>query len=239
MAVALSGEAVGTQTFSGATSASITNVTTAGSDRCGIAAAMSTDGAPIATATATWNAVAVNSFTAVTTTEGDYELRATLLGLVAPATAASTVAFTFSDATSGVAAALSFTGVDQTTPLGASATGNGDTDTPSVTVATSADEFVIDAVCFFDSSFNSDTPAAGASQTKQWDLGHSFGYCGVGSTQDGADDAGAMTWTLNIAAAGDRHWAQVVVSLKAAGGGGGGGTLVKDIISMGFIPFAR
>ena len=88
----------------------------------------------------------------------------------------------------------SFTGVDQTTPVGTAVTSTTNTSTPSVTVGSvGADDFVVDFVYAGDGL--TATTTAGANQTER-DKEVIAGNVGVLSTQDGAD-GGVMSWTLS------------------------------------------
>src|SRR2546427_11416651 len=66
--------------------------------------------------------------------------------LVNPATGANNVVVTLSAATNVKGGATSWSNVDQTTPVGTAATNTGSSLTPSVTVASAAEEIVHDVI---------------------------------------------------------------------------------------------
>ncbi len=131
--------------------------------------------------------------------------------LVAPATGANTVVVTLSGANGSViGTAVSYTGVDQTTPLGTFANTSGSTATPSVTVTSAAGELVQDALGW-ETALNTATVAAG--QTQQWNVttAPNDKARSGGSTEAGAASV-VMSWTLS----GASRWSQGGVSIKPA-----------------------
>lgn len=131
--------------------------------------------------------------------------------LAGQATGAQTVTNTgavvngFGDHNLGV---VSFTGVDQTTPVGTAVTGSGASTAPSVTVSSvAADDMVVDQLHID----GTNTTTVGADQTQRntqstiW-----FGTEFRQSTQPGTA-GGAMTWTLTSSAT----WSIGAVAFKA------------------------
>ena len=124
--------------------------------------------------------------------------------LIAPATGANNVVVTLSGGGDDIiAVATSYTGVDQTTPLGTPATATGTSTTASVTVTSATNELVVDSV-----SSNLGTLTVDASQTQR-------GNAVAGDNQGGAsEEAGAasvvMSWTIGSSSA----WASVGVGIK-------------------------
>src|SRR5436309_684242 len=130
--------------------------------------------------------------------------------LVAPPTGPNTVVATLSGSASGMSVgAVTFTGVNQTTPVGTFASATGSGTAASVTVTSNSGEIVVDTV----SSASSSTQTPGAGQTLQWTSpGTQGGDRGSISTEAGAS-AVTMTWTVGNAA-----WAIGAVGIKPAAG---------------------
>lgn len=124
--------------------------------------------------------------------------------LIAPATGANNVVVTLSGGgTDIVAVATSYTGVDQTTPLGTAATATGTSTTASVAVTSATDELVVDSV-----SSNLGTLTVGAGQTQRGNTtaGDNFG----GASEEVGATSVTMSWTIGSSSA----WASVGVSIK-------------------------
>lgn len=124
--------------------------------------------------------------------------------LIAPATGANNVVVTLSGGgTDIVAVATSYTGVDQTTPLGTPVTATGNSVTASVAVTSATGEIVVDSV-----SSNLGTLTVGEGQTQR---GNGVGGDNQGgsSTEPGATSV-TMSWTIGSSSA----WASVGVSIK-------------------------
>ena len=110
---------------------------------------------------------------------------------IAPATGANTVAVTYDVANQCVAGSISFTGVDQATPVAGYASATGLSTTPSVTVTSAVGNMVVDATVIDDGT--AVTPGAG--QTERWDVqAGAIGVRGSGSTEAGAVSV-VMDWT--------------------------------------------
>lgn len=94
----------------------------------------------------------------------------------------------------------SFTGVDQSAPVGTAATASGSDTTPTVTVTgVSTDGMVVDNVT--DSSIG--ISSIGANQTQRGTHAGAGGFMsGASSTQSGAD-GGVMSWTINASGSWD------------------------------------
>jgi hypothetical protein len=131
--------------------------------------------------------------------------------LVNPPTGTHNVVITFSAVLTreAVAGVMTFTGVDQTTPLGtfASAIDN-DSGPASVIVSSAAGELVFGVVSAESSVLST---AAVAPSSQRWNLFQGIQY-GAGATQAGAASV-TMSWTFN----GSDHWAAGGVSIKPSG----------------------
>ena len=149
-----------------------------------------------------------------------------IYSLVAPAVGTADVEITFdSNLDKGaIAGVMTFTGVDDSTPLGPFASAEGDDDTQtSVTITSAADELVFGIVA---NEYDAIT-TADSGQDVHWNtstgMGHSDGpqTNGAGGTNSGASPT--MTWGLDHEASPYNHWAMGGVSIKPSGSVGGSG----------------
>lgn len=122
----------------------------------------------------------------------DFNYNSEIWYLVAPATGANDVSLTFSGVTFGFAySSISFTGVDQTTPMAGYASNSGTSTTPTVDVSSAADQVVIDSLCIT----HSGTLSVGASQTERSNGIVTSGVLKAGvSTETGASTT-TMSWS--------------------------------------------
>ena len=124
---------------------------------------------------------------------------------VNPTPGRATVTVTLSPGTASVCGAVSFTGVDQTTPTFHAATNSGTGRTASVTVTSAAGNMTLDTVACSACAFTNHT------QRQRWlDREPSRGTAG-GSTAAGADSV-QHRWALNESS----HWASAAVDIEAA-----------------------
>ena len=134
-------------------------------------------------------------------------IRVALWRLTAPATGANNIIATWPDAQADVSLhAMSFSDVDQTTPLGTAATATGTSATPSVDVTSVAGDRVVDG------AVNEGTGTAGtpgANQTERIDVNANFRL--LASTEEATGATTTMSWT-----AGNNNWATIAVALKRA-----------------------
>jgi len=143
--------------------------------------------------------------------------RTEIWSLVAPATGTYDVVVTLSgtNTASFAAGGISFTGVNQTSPLGSFFSAAGRGTTPSVNVRNvNEGEVVIDTV-----ARNSVNPiTAGSGQTPQWNRATSRGgtadVIGASSTEPGPDGGGRVT--MDWASTGNDRWAIGAVAIKPA-----------------------
>lgn len=153
----------------------------------------------------TYNGVAA-TFVKQTVNQGNRYME--LWRLIAPATGANTLAVTFSASMNNVnVQAISFTGVDQTTPLGTSVAGAGNSTTPSVSVSAATNDLVFDAVTIE----HAGTFTVGTGQTSRYNgivAGGGFNKA-AGSTEPGAASV-TMDWSDTIGG----NWVQIGVPIK-------------------------
>jgi hypothetical protein len=127
---------------------------------------------------------------------------------IAPSSGTNTVSATLSG--SGLLdfgiAAISFTGADQTTPVGTPTLGTGTSTTPSVAVNSASGDIVVDCVCVE----HSGTFSVGAGQTARWNGIATNGFIKyAGSTETGGGTV-TMSWSNTSSQA----WAQIGVAVK-------------------------
>jgi hypothetical protein len=203
-ACAGSGIAVDTVTSGTGTSTPITvSHTTSGTDRLmlvGISGAVSSG--TVAVSGVTYGGVALSLVG--TAMAANYQ-KIWIYQLLAPATGTANVVVTFSSAPTGgsIVGVVTFTGVDQSVPLGTFAGASGTGTTASVSVSSASSELVFDTV----NHYNPLT--VDASQTQRWNTGSGSIY-GGGSTKAGAATV-TMSWTAN-----SNTWAIGAVPIKPA-----------------------
>jgi hypothetical protein len=122
-------------------------------------------------------------------------------------------------------------GNDTTTMIDAYNGGSGNGFAPSVSLTTTVD----DDLLFHILCAETDVSDASAGQTTIQDY-QDQSYENAISSYKAAGAAGAKTMQANMG--GGQPYAQIAVAVKAATGGGGG-LLLKDIIGVGVVPFAR
>jgi uncharacterized repeat protein (TIGR01451 family) len=132
--------------------------------------------------------------------------------LLAPPTGTANVFVALLTPKRVVASAISFTGVNQTTPLGTFVGAAGQSTTASVNVSSAPGELVIDTVT---TNGDANNLTANAGQTERWDLfsctGDLNNVRGGGSTRAGAASV-TMSWTLGAS----KVWAIGAVAIKPA-----------------------
>jgi len=128
--------------------------------------------------------------------------------LVAPPTGTYDVVVTLSGTPGGATAGvMTFTGVNQSTPLGPFASNLSDSSSGSATVTSATNDLVFAAIVV-ESSSNLDL-VPGAGQTERWDLFQAVKNNGGGSTENGAASV-VMSWSWS----GADKWAIGGVSIK-------------------------
>lgn len=153
----------------------------------------------------TYNAVSLTAIPSGSAANGQYHIDG--LHLIAPATGTNNLVATFSGNVVDVGmGSVSFTGADQTTPLGTAVTATGTSTTPSVTVSSAAGEIVVDGLAIV----HGGTLTVGGSQTQRWNAIASGGFIKyAGSTQGGAAST-TNTWSNSTS----QVWAQGAVPVK-------------------------
>lgn len=134
--------------------------------------------------------------------------------LVAPPTGTHDVVVTLSGIDKVTIGAISYTGVDQTTPIEGVSIAEGTSTTPSVIVSSEAGDLVQDAMATIaDGSVT--PPSAEAGQTARWNVEMGgpgvTNHFGTGSTEDGAASV-TMSWTLPES----KDWVTIAFNINAA-----------------------
>lgn len=185
--------------------------TCAGSDRCLLVGIAYYDSGDTISAV-TYNGDALTEVPSSTVSNGQYTTA--FYSLVAPDTGSNTVSVTFTGFVFDFGAgAVSFTGADQTTPLGTAVTATGTDTTPTVTVTSASGEIVVDALTIV----HGGTLTVDGSQSQRWNSTGAFGFIKyAGSTEPGASST-TMSWSNSTSQA----WAIAAVPVKPVSGGGG------------------
>ena len=141
-------------------------------------------------------------------TEKEGDARLEIWFKVAPLTGTNNIVVTLSAAGVMVAGASSWTGVDQTNPMGTPVFDKFEGGNPTVTVNSALGEEVVDAISSFDAA---GLPTVGPVQAQRWNLQNTTDPMnfGAGSSEPGAASV-TMSWTT------DGRSAIGAVSLKAA-----------------------
>jgi MSHA biogenesis protein MshQ len=128
---------------------------------------------------------------------------------LAPTTGTNTLRVRFSSGLKAkVVGVVSFTGVDQSTPLGTFVSAQGLSNSASVSVTSATGELVFDTVAVEDAA----SMTVGANQTQLWNL-QSGATLGGGSTE-----AGAASVTMSWSPSSSEKWAIGAVPIKPAAG---------------------
>lgn len=133
-------------------------------------------------------------------------VRVELWGLVNPPLGTNDIVITVPNAYPLSIGATSWTGVDQTTPLGTAVSAAATSTVPSISVTSATGETVVDIV-----GATNTTATVGAGQTQLWNLTKGSGRDSAGSSEPGAASVN-MTWTLGAST----RWAMIAVPLKPA-----------------------
>ncbi|HOY32632.1 MAG TPA: Ig-like domain-containing protein [Bacteroidales bacterium] len=125
--------------------------------------------------------------------------------MVAPSSGAHNVVVTCNGALGkgAVAGVMTFTGVNQTTPLGAYASSSGESVTASLNVSSASSELVFNVV-----SVHNQNISCLSSQTQQWNVNTPKENTGGGCTKKGSATT-TLAWLLN-----KDHWSMSGISIK-------------------------
>ena len=198
------------------TSASSVTVshTTSGSDRLMLVGISTVDaaGAP-APSSVTYNGTALTLVGS--RVNGNNNVRVDIYQLVAPDLGTHDLVVNFASAPDAATVGVqTYTGVNQTTPLGTFASQQGNNNSASATVTSAGDELVFGAVAV-DSGTNFDL-LPGTGETERWDLFQTGGANGGGGTEPGAAGSVALSWSWST----NSRFAVGGVSIKPKYAGG-------------------
>jgi hypothetical protein len=189
----------------------------------------------VATLTATFNGVAMTSEGHINSNNTSGAGTVYLFCMAAPASGAHSVAVTAtyvsgtkSASDTIVGGSVSFTGVDQTTPIRNVSTSFGNGTSASVAVTSASGDLVIDAI-------GTGTSVTSSTQTNRW-KDNATGASGAGDAAQ-STAAGATSVTMAYAVGSD-FWGMVGADVKAAAGGGGGTAVPPTQMMMGCCAFA-
>jgi prepilin-type N-terminal cleavage/methylation domain-containing protein len=214
-------------TADGTTGMTIANYTVAGSDRLMLVGVSINNDGYESVSSVTWKGT--ENLTRVDYVANGDDARAEIWRLVAPSTGTGNVVVTFDDALEreAVVGVVTFTGVDQSTPLGTFVSATGNSSSPAtVNVSSAEGELVFGVVSAEYNSLTTDP-----SQTEHWNtriLGDG-NTNGAGSTKAGAAPTVQISWTINPDY---NHWVVGGVSIKPSSGSGGGSGPAGSVVSL-------
>jgi hypothetical protein len=197
-------------TSTGSTTGSTLNIphTTSGSNRLMLVGVSIGQDSPPSVSSITYNGSSLTSEGFVQSLDGG---TVEIFSLIAPTAGTFKVNVTLSGAGNTNVGVMTFTGVDQSTPLGTFASASGDATSGTVAVSSAADELVFGVVTV--NTLINENLVPGGGQTEQWDL-----FTGKESNGGGSIEAGAasvdMSWTWTDSTG----WAIGGVSIKPVSG---------------------
>jgi hypothetical protein len=180
-----------------------------------VAAGISTE-----TTTATYGGVSMTQVERVASNNAN-DGYIVLFRLINPTPGTADVVVTTSISRTMEGGSLSFTGVDQTTPIAHSATAFGAFTAPSVGVASAVGNMVAGCCC-------NGASISGSDQTSRWIRNvnsNSAAGNAAGATKDGAAGTNTMSWTAS-----SDWWGAIAADIAAATGGGGGGVVIPIMV---------
>lgn len=209
MAVANDGSTVQTANFTAASNVSFTHTVGAGSNLCA-AVAIGCKGGNAASYSATYGGAAMTK-----NSNSNSAVHGFIFSKAAPATGSQTASVTLSNAT-GAGACMSYSGVDQTTPVrttttAASSSGAGAGNNGTVTGSRNANELQVDAICVDNSSAGSIVPSLtqGANQTLLLNDGANMV---AGGSSEKTTSTAVMGWSWISDGAVD--WSHIIATLQ-------------------------
>ena len=196
-------------------SITISHTTGSGSDRLMLVGVSINNDGYESVSSVTWKGT--ENLTRVGYLANSDDARVEIWRLIAPSTGTGNVVVTFSADLSreAVVGVVTFTGVDQDTPLGTFASASGNSSSPAtVNVPSEEGELVFGVVS---AEYNSVTTGPG--QTERWNrnISGDGSTNGAGSTEAGAAPTVQTSWTINPDY---NHWVVGGVSIKPSGSSG-------------------
>ncbi len=145
-------------------------------------------------------------------TDNSNSVRIEIWRLINPPSGVANVVVTLNGSSDGIVVGVTtFSGADQTTPLGSFASAQGMSAAPSVSVTSASDELVFDVMAMKDGT----AVTVGSGQTQRWSAADANNKIrGSASTEGGASSV-TMSWAEN--GGNSKEWAIGAVSIKVAG----------------------
>lgn len=166
---------------------------------------------------ATWNGLALTLIDTYSNPSCGDKCTVALYGLANPGAATATVSIGTSWAYTGmVIGAVSYNGVDPTTPTGTAVRATGSGSPASVTVPSNSSEVVMDCLGAMAAG---GVPSPASGQTSNWSLFDGGGFTHGASGYLPGSPSTVSAWTLT----GSPPWAMLGVPIKPVAGSGGGG----------------
>ncbi|MBK6902404.1 MAG: DUF11 domain-containing protein [Saprospirales bacterium] len=129
--------------------------------------------------------------------------------LMAPTVGTTNVTVTWNESHNAkVVGVMTFTNVDQTTPLGTPSTGIGNASAPSLVISSATDEIVFDAVSWANDGLG---VSPGGGQTERWD--HDEDVTGTDLTGAASTETGAASVTMSWSDE-NIEWAHIAFAIK-------------------------
>ncbi|MBM2811232.1 MAG: hypothetical protein HW416_1991, partial [Chloroflexi bacterium] len=202
MAVGIDATSTGQTTGSSVT---ISHTTSSTSDRLMLVGVSIGEDSPPSVSSVTYNGSSLTFKGSVQSIDGGI---VEIWYLVAPSDGTHNVVVNLSGSGDANVGVMTFTGVDQTTPLGAFASASGDATSGSATVSSATGELVFGVVTVNALDQNL---VPGAGQTERWDL-----FTGVESNGGSSTEAGAASVAMSWSWSDSTGWAIGGVSIKAS-----------------------
>lgn len=208
-------------TGTGVTSLTTASWTVAGSNRYMAASAVWTSN-PAAVSEMRWGGSSGELLTEVSASPINYDgfMYSALFGKAGIAASNTTLYCLLAAAADEFAiGAASYTGVDQSTPLGTAvnATSGGGSATATLNVSSATNELVVAVISAFDHGAGITNLTDGAGQTARWQQNQIGGFPAGLQTEEAG--AGTVTITATVSGSGDWSWGVIGVPLKPVSAG--------------------
>lgn len=153
------------------------------------------------------------NLTRLATVNQGIQARASLWYLLNPPTGSGSIIVTMSASASFVAGATSYTGVNQSNPLGTPATNNNTGTTATLNITSATNELVVDVIARR-GDLTTNPIIAGSGQTQYWNTRTANNNANTGVTGGGSSKAGTGSVTMAWTWPSSRDWAIAGISLK-------------------------
>jgi len=181
----------------------------------------------------TYNGISLTQISSVA--NGNTE-RAALFYLINPASGTHNIVVTLAVASRFIGGAYSYTGVNQATPLGTSASAIGNSSTSSVTISSATNELVVDVLARRGDLANNPI-TVGAGQTQRWNRVTTINNANNGEAGTGSSKTGQTSTLMAWSWINNRQWVAIGVSLKPAPPADTTPPLRSNALPNGTLPF--